>query len=87
MDTQGKQCSGCKRIKPISDFYKKQPPDLTANALQTCAKCRSLRSKSSKKRSSQDIEPATPPPAKKLRELAPASSQISAESAIAARKE
>jgi hypothetical protein len=61
-------CSGCKHFRPISDFYKKQPPDLTTNALQTCAKCRSLRikSRSSKKRSPQNIEPATPP-AKKLR--------------------
>jgi hypothetical protein len=83
MDTQDKHCSGCKHFKPISSFYKKQPPDLTTNALKTCAECRSrsLR-RSSKKRSLQDIDPVTPSPTKILREFAPVSSRAAGNSLL-----
>src|SRR6266850_7415952 len=73
------QCSCCKHSRPISDFYKQQPPDSTTKVLKMCARCRSnsTSSRRSKKRSPQNFEPATSPPAKRLRDVAPASSNSS----------
>jgi hypothetical protein len=68
-DAQDKQCSGCNRFKPISDFYKKQPPDFTKDALKMCVRCRDSKSKRS-------VEPATCS-GKKLRRIAPAPSSSS----------
>jgi hypothetical protein len=75
--TQDKQCSNCKHLKPIGDFYKKQPPDLTKGPLKTCAGCRHRdQFNKSKKRSFQDVDSpvSTLPPAKRLQRIAPASS-------------
>ena len=72
MDTQDKQCSDCKHSRPINDFYRKQPPDLTQTASERCAEYRkkfknSKKSKKSRPGSPQDADPvSTPPPAPEI---------------------